>query len=99
MLFVSGQLGMDTTGELASGVEEQTRLSLKNLVAILEDAGTSPQQVVKTTCFLANMDDFPTFNRIYGEVFTDDPPARSCIAVKTLPKNALVEVEAIAIIS
>lgn len=97
MLFVSGQLGMDpATAEPAAGVEAQTRLVLKNLVAILEDAGSSPAQVVKTTCFLADMGDFPTFNAIYGEIFAEDPPARSCIAVKTLPKDALVEIEAIA---
>lgn len=100
MLFVSGQLGMHpATGKLAAGVEEQTRLALKNLEAILQDAGSSPEQVVKTTCFLADMDDFPRFNAIYGEMFSTDPPARSCIAVKTLPKNALVEVEAIAMMN
>ena len=100
MLFVSGQLGMDpASGELASGVDEQTRLALKNLVAILQDAGSSPEQVVKTTCFLADMDHLPQFNAIYGAVFSTDPPARSCIAVKTLPKQALVEVEAIALTS
>lgn len=98
MLFVSGQLGMaPESGEMAAGVEEQTRRALQNLTAVVESAGYHMTDLIKTTCFLANMDDFPVFNGIYGEFVGDPPPARSCVAVRTLPKGALVEVEAIAV--
>lgn len=98
MVFVSGQLGF-VPGEkkLAATVEEQTELALSNLVKVLQAAGLGPENVVKTTCFLADMEDFPAFNRVYGGLFCENPPARSCFAVKTLPLGALVEVEAIAV--
>lgn len=98
MVFVSGQLGL-RPGEkqLAETLEEQTELALANLVSVLRAAGLGPEHVVKTTCFLADMGDFPAFNTIYGGLFCENPPARSCFAVKTLPLGALVEIEAIAI--
>ena len=79
----------------ATTIKEQTEQICKNLCAVLEAAGTSIEKVVKTTCFLASMDDFASFNDVYAKYFTGKP-ARSCVAVKTLPKNVLVEVEAIA---
>lgn len=97
LLFTSGQLGLDpATGALADGVQAQTRQSLENLGAVLAAAGMSYADVVKTTVFVADMDDFAAVNEVYGQVFHQDPPARSCVAVKTLPKNALVEIEVIA---
>ena len=97
LLFTSGQLGLDpATGALADGVQAQTRQSLANLGEVLAAAGMGYADVVKTTVFVADMDDFAAVNEVYGQVFTQDPPARSCVAVKTLPKNALVEIEVIA---
>ncbi len=97
MIFTSGQLGLDpTTGELREGVEAQTKQSLENLGAVLSAAGMSYGDVVKTTVFLANMEDFGAVNAVYAGYFPDDPPARSCVAVKTLPKGGLVEIEIVA---
>lgn len=97
LLFTSGQLGLDpATGTLAEGVQAQTRQSLANLGAVLAAAGMSYADVVKTTVFVADMGDFAAVNEVYGQVFSQAPPARSCVAVKTLPKNALVEIEVIA---
>lgn len=97
LLFTSGQLGLDpATGTLPEGVEAQAEQSLKNLGAVLAAAGMDYADVVKTTVFLANMEDFGAVNAIYGTYFPAEPPARSCVAVKTLPKNALVEIEVIA---
>lgn len=97
-VYVSGQLGF-VPGEktLAGTVEEQTELALANLVSVLKAAGLGPEHVVKTTCFLADMGDFPAFNAIYGGLFCESPPARSCFAVKELPLGALVEIEAVAV--
>lgn len=96
-LYTSGQLGLDPeTGTLPEGVEAQTRQSLKNLGAVLAEAGMGYQDVVKTTVFLADMADFAAVNQVYGQFFQEAPPARSCVAVKTLPKDALVEIEAVA---
>ena len=97
LLFTSGQIAIDPAcGEVkATTIEEQTEQICKNLVAILEAAGTSMENVVKTTCFLADMSDFAAFNAIYAKYFVSKP-ARSCVAVKTLPKNVLAEVELIA---
>ena len=97
-VYTSGQLGLDpVTGAFPEGgIKEQTRQSLSNVKAILEEAGTSMSKVVKTTVFLANMDDFAEMNSIYAEFFTEPYPARSAVAVKTLPKNALVEIEVVA---
>ena len=97
-VFASGQLPIDpSTGAFPEGgVKEQTRQSLTNAKAILEAAGTGLNKVVKTTVFLANMNDFAAMNEVYAEFFEAPFPARSAIAVKTLPKNALVEVECVA---
>lgn len=97
LVFTAGQLGMDPhSGQLVEGLEAQARLALTNLKHVLEAAGSGLPYVLKTTVFLAEMSDFPALNAIYAEFFTDKPPARSTVAVKTLPKNALVEIEAIA---
>jgi len=97
LVFTSGQIPINPeTGIVdATTIKEQTEQVCKNLCAVLEAAGTSIEKVVKTTCFLASMDDFASFNEVYAKYFTGKP-ARSCVAVKTLPKNVLVEVEAIA---
>ena len=99
MFFASGQLGLDpATGNFPEGgVKEQTIQSFQNVKAILEEAGFSINDVVKTTVFLADMADFAAMNEIYASQFEGDFPARSAVAVKTLPKNALVEVEVIAV--
>lgn len=97
LLFTSGQIPINpATGAIeATTIEAQTEQVCKNLCAVLEAAGTSVEKVVKTTCFLADMGDFAAFNGVYATYFTGKP-ARSCVAVKTLPKNVLVEVEVIA---
>lgn len=96
-LFTSGQIPVDPqTGEVpAGGIAAQAEQSCKNVGAILEAAGLNFSNVVKTTCFLADMNDFAAFNEVYAKYFTSKP-ARSCVAVKTLPKSVLCEVEAIA---
>ena len=100
-VFTAGQVGIDpATGELvSSSVEEQTRQVLKNLQNVLEASGSSLNNVVKTTVFLRDMNDFSKMNAIYAEFFGEVPPARSTVAVAALPKGALVEIEAIALIS
>jgi 2-iminobutanoate/2-iminopropanoate deaminase len=100
MIYTAGQLGLDpATGEfVAGGVEEQTRQSLTNLKNVLETAGSSMGQVVKTTVFLKDMSDFPKMNPVYGEFFAENPPARSTVAVAGLPKGGLVEIEVIALV-
>lgn len=97
LLFASGQIAINpANGNIeAEGIVEQTEQVMKNIGALLEAAGTDFTRVVKTTCFLADMNDFATFNEIYAKYFTEKP-ARSCVAVKTLPKNVLCEVEVIA---
>lgn len=96
-LFSSGQIALDpATGEIVgSTIEEQAEQVMKNLGAILEEAGSSYKKTIKTVCFLADMGDFGAFNEVYGKYFTEKP-ARSCVAVKELPKNVLCEVEVIA---
>jgi len=95
-LFISGQLPIDmTTGEFPKAIGEQAKCCLKNLDAIAKEAGTSLQNAVKLTVFLTDMKDFAEMNAAYTEFFTNTPPARSCIAVKALPKNAEIEIEAI----
>ena len=98
-LFASGQIPINpASGEVeAEGIEAQTEQVMKNIGAILEAAGTDYAKVVKTTCFLADMGDFAAFNEVYAKYFTSKP-ARSCVAVKTLPKNALCEIEVIAVV-
>ena len=97
MVYTSGQIAIDpvTNTITATTIEEQTEQVMKNLGAVLATSGSSFEKVVKTTCFLADMNDFAAFNEIYGRYFTS-LPARSCVAVKTLPKGVLVEVEVIA---
>ena len=97
LVFTSGQIAIDpaTNAVEATDIAGQTEQVMKNLGAVLEAAGSSFEKAVKTTCFLADMGDFGAFNEIYGKYFTS-LPARSCVAVKTLPKNVLVEVEVIA---
>lgn len=97
MVYTAGQIALDPeTGALVGGnVVEQARQVMSNLAAVLDAAGSGFEKTVKTTCFLADMDDFAEFNAVYGEYFTGKP-ARSCVAVKTLPKGALCEVEVIA---
>lgn len=99
-VYTAGQLGMDPqTGNLVEGgVAAQTRQALHNLQAILEAAGASLRQVVKTVVFLKNMDDFAAMNEVYAVFFPEQPPARSTIEVARLPKNGLVEIEAVAVI-
>ena len=97
LVFTSGQIAINpATGNVeAATIEEQTEQVCTNLKNVLEAAGTSLDKAVKTVCFLADINDFSSFNEIYGKYFTNKP-ARSCVAVKTLPKNVLVEVEVIA---
>ena len=95
-VFTSGQIPVNPeTGEAPEGIEAQAEQSCKNVAAILEASGTGLDKVIKTTCFLADMGDFAKFNEVYAKYFTEKP-ARSCVAVKTLPKNLLCEIEAIA---
>ena len=96
-VFTSGQIPVDpATGEVAEGIAAQAEQSCKNVAAIVEAAGSTMENVVKTTCFLADMGDFAAFNEVYAKYFTSKP-ARSCVAVKDLPKGVLCEVEAIAV--
>ena len=95
-IFASGQIPVDpATGNIPEGIAAQTEQSCKNVGAILEAAGAGYENVVKTTCFLADMGDFAAFNEVYAKYFTSRP-ARSCVAVKDLPKGVLCEIEAIA---
>ncbi len=93
LLFTSGQIPADKEGNIARGLENQVTQVMQNLEAIAKAAGTDLSKTVKTTCFLADMADFAAFNEIYANYFPGKP-ARSCVAVKTLPKNVLAEVEA-----
>ena len=97
MLFTSGQIAINpATGNVdAKTIEEQTEQVCKNLCAVVEAAGTTMDKVIKTVCFLADINDFAAFNEVYGKYFTSKP-ARSCVAVKDLPKGVLCEVELIA---
>lgn len=96
MVYTSGQLGLDpATGKLEEGVEAQTHASLKNLQAILAEAGMTMENVVKTTVYLKDLDDFAVVNQIYGSYFTGYP-ARSCVQVAKLPMDGLVEIECVA---
>ncbi len=98
LVFTSGQIALDPASGavVEGGIREQTARICENLKAVLAAAGSSLEKVVKTTCFLADMKDFAAFNEVYGSYFTGCP-ARSCVAVRTLPKNVLAEVEAIAV--
>lgn len=97
LVFISGQIPVNpATGEIPDGITAQATQSLSNVKAILAEAGLSVDNVVKTTVFLADMNDFAAMNEVYASVFTAPFPARSAVAVKTLPKNVLVEIEVIA---
>jgi len=100
LLFTAGQIPLDpATGTLAEGdVAAQTERVMRNLAAVLAAAGTGFDRVVKTTCFLADMGDFPVFNEVYGRSFAGEPPARSTVQVAKLPMGALVEVECVALV-
>ena len=100
MVYTSGQIAIDpAVGDIvAKDVVGQAEQVMKNLCEVLRAAGSSPELVVKTTCFLANIGDFAAFNEIYGKYFTEKP-ARSCVAAAALPKGALVEVEAVALLA
>ena len=100
-VYTAGQVGMDpSTGNLVSNdIEEQTRQALQNLENVLQAAGSSISNVVKTTVFLQDMNDFAKMNSIYAEFFGENPPARSTIAVAGLPKGALVEIDVVALLS
>jgi 2-iminobutanoate/2-iminopropanoate deaminase len=99
IVYTSGQIAINpATGNIVEGgIANEAEQVMKNLSAVLEAAGSSTELVIKTTCFLADINDFAVFNEIYGRYFTEKP-ARSCVAVKSLPKGALVEVEAIALL-
>ena len=97
LVYTSGQIPVDpASGEVPAGIAAQAEQSCKNVAAILEAAGTTLEGVVKTTCFLADMGDFAAFNEVYAKYFTSKP-ARSCVAVKDLPKGVLCEIEAVAV--
>ncbi|HUH42236.1 MAG TPA: RidA family protein [Sulfurimonas sp.] len=99
MVFTSGQIALTPEGVmLEDDVVIQSKQVLKNLRAVLEEAGASMHSVIKTTIFLADMNDFAAVNEIYAEAFGEHKPSRSTVAVKTLPKNALVEIDAIALV-
>jgi 2-iminobutanoate/2-iminopropanoate deaminase len=100
MLFTAGQVAIDPqTGQIVAGdIKAQTRQALKNVQTILDAGGASLQSVVKTTVFLKDMNEFPAMNEVYGEFFKSDPPARSTVEVARLPKDARVEIDAIAMV-
>ena len=95
-VFTSGQIPIDpATGEIKSGIEEQAHQSCRNVLAILKAAGTDASKVIKTVCYISDMDQFGTFNQVYEQYFTSKP-ARSCVQVARLPKDVFCEVEAVA---
>ena len=100
LVFVSGQIPIDPrTGQfVAGGIAEQTEQVLKNLAALLEASGSSLAQVLKTTVFLADMEEFAAMNEVYGKFFSDEPPARATVQAVRLPRDARVEIEAIALL-
>ena len=99
LVFTSGQIALvpETMEIIDGGINEQSEQVMQNLMAVLKEAGASATTVIKTTCFLKDMNDFAAFNEIYGKYFPENAPARSCVEVARLPKDVLVEVEAIAI--
>lgn len=99
LFYSSGQIPLNADGTMVTGdVEEQTKQVFQNLQAVLQAAGASLETVVKTTVFIANMDDFAAVNEIYGEYFSTHKPARSCVEVSRLPKDALIEIEVVALV-
>lgn len=100
LIFVAGQLPLDhATGIMPEGITGQTRLVLHNLAAVLEAAGASLASIVKTTVYMKNLAEFAAMNQVYAEFFTDKPPARATVEVARLPKDALIEIEAIAVLA
>ncbi len=98
MVFTSGVIPVNPpTGEIPEGIEAQARQAIGNLIALLQEAVVTPDNVIKTTVFIKNMDDFAKINTIYSEFFTKDCPARSCVEVARLPKDVLIEIEAVGI--
>ena len=98
MVFTSGVIPVNPpTGEVPEGIEAQARQAIGNLVALLGEAGVAPENVIKTTVFIKNMDDFSKVNAVYSEFFTKECPARSCVEVARLPKDVLIEIEAIGV--
>lgn len=99
MVYTSGQIALNANGEFFDGtIKDQTELVLHNLEEVLKEAGSSMQKVIKTTIFLFDMEDFADVNEVYAKAFGEHKPARSTIAVATLPKDALIEIEAVALI-
>jgi len=99
LIFTAGQLGLDpTTGKLVDGLEAQTEQALQNLAAILEAAGSRLENVIKTTCFLADINDFKAFNAVYARFFASNPPARSTVQAGALPAGGRVEIEVVALV-
>ena len=99
LVFTAGQLGLDpTTGKLVEGLEAQTEQALQKLAAILEAAGSRLENVVKTTCFLADINDFKAFNTVYARFFASNPPARSTVQAGALPAGGRVEIEVVALV-
>lgn len=97
LIFLSGQIALQPdTGEMVEGLEQQTRQVIQNARAVLQSAGSSLSKVLKTTVYLRNMADFAAFNGVYGEYFTENPPARTTVEVSALPKNALIEIDIVA---
>lgn len=97
LIFTSGQLPVNSeTGEMPSDIKEATKQSLENIKVILEEAGSSLDKVIKVVVFIKDMNDFAKVNEVYGTYFTENPPARSCIEVARLPKDAAIEIEAVA---
>ena len=97
LVFTSGQIPLDpATGELITEIKAATRRSMLNVKAILEQTGSSLDNVIKATIFLKSMDDFNSVNEVYGEFFRENPPARSCVEISRLPKDAIIEIEVIA---
>lgn len=100
MFYSSGQIPLSADGKMTEGdIKAQTHQVFSNLKAVLEEAGASLETVVKTTCFIKNMDDFGAMNEVYGEYFSVHKPARSCVEVARLPKDALIEIEVIALVN
>lgn len=96
MVFTSGVIPVNPpTGEIPEGIEAQARQAIGNLIALLAEAGVAPENVIKTTVFIKDMNDFAKINAVYSEFFTKDCPARSCVEVARLPKDVLIEIEAI----
>lgn len=99
LVFTSGQLPIDSEGNLVNDdVKKATKVSIENVAAILKEAGTSLENVIKTVVFVKDMDDFAAVNEVYATYFNENPPARSCVQVARLPKDALLEIEAIAVV-